>query len=409
MSKLPLNSVKYSIEGKIVTSKEISESDIIGSLYAQTEGILDDELDLNNLYKFGKIGRISVKIVKKGKTVISYFTIPTNLSKMDVSLIAATCESVDKVGNTSAKVTILNIEDNQSQRRQQVFSRAEELFKNLKGSLDSTSDIKEKIQDKLFLKNIIEYTKGRVFGGEGVLDNDKIILVEGRADVVTLVKSNRTNVLSFNGSKIDKSAIRLAKDKEVTLFLDGDNSGEEFSKTLQKQLRVSYIAFAPKGREVESLSLPELEKCLKNKKEVTEVKKIVDVKQQDVIVKKCNVIKKVPEETQGVEAKLPERKNYFTKKEFIKTQELVENLKNSSKFIVVGKYLKEIQEGEVSDILTAELEEGKILLFDGMYESSMNKKLQNSNYEVILCRRTSKLKIINNHVLTFDEFNALSE
>ena len=395
MSKLPLNSVKYSIEGKIITSKEISESDIIGSFYAQTEGILDDELDLNNLYKFGKIGRIKVKNIKKGTKHISYFTIPTNLSKMDVSLVAATCESVDKVGNTTAKVSILKIEDNQSQRRKQVFTRAEELFKNLKGSLDLNSEIKEKIQDTLFLKNVVEYVKGEVFGGKDVINSTSIILVEGRADVITLLKAKYTNVVSFNGSQLHKSALELAKGKEIILFLDGDKSGEEFSFELQKKLSVNYITFAPKGREVETLSLLEIEKCLKNKKEI----------------KSKNTIH-IPQIIQNIDVKViekPTKKDYFTKKEFEKTQNLVETIKESSKFVVLNKYLKETQEGDVSDILTTQLETGKILLFDGLYESSMNKKLKNSNYEVIICRQKSKLKEFENYVLTFKEFENISD
>ena len=389
MSKLPFNSVKYTIEGEVITSKKVSEQDIIGSLYSQSEGLLDEELELANLYKFGKIGRIKVIFSKKGKNFISIFSIPTNLSKMDVALVGAACESVDKVGNTQASIKIIKIEDNQKLKRKQVIHRAEELFKSIKGSFDSTLNIKEKIQNKILSKNVVEYIQGEVFGGEDVLESEEIILVEGRSDVVTLLKANYSNVLSFDGSKLHQGALDLAKGKKIILFLDGDKSGLEFSKELQKKLEVSSIAFAPKGREVSELSLPEIEKALKNKKELTSLEKRANKEVESSI----ELIKK----------------NYFTKKEFDKAQEAIELVKDKSEFVVLGRYLKETQQGDVSSILSTELKKGKMLIFDGIYETSMNKKLKDSTYEVILCRRKSNLKQFSKHVLSFTEFDKLSE
>lgn len=400
MSKLPFNSVKYTIEGEVISSKKVSEQDVIGSLYSQSEGILDEELDLQHLYKFGKIGRIQVTFLKKGSQFKSYFSIPTNLSKMDVSLVAAACESIEKVGNAQARVKILKIEDNQKLKRKQVIHRAEELFKSIKGSFESTLNIKEKIQDKLLFKNVVEYVQGEVFGGEEVLENEKIILVEGRSDVVTLLRANHTNVLSFHGSAMHPGAIDLAKGKQVILFLDGDKSGEEFAKELQKKLEITYITYAPKGREVSELSLPEIEKCLKNKKKVDSCK----LGHED----KNKISNRIINKKEHLKEK-PTQKNYFTKKEFEKTHEAIQLIKDKSQFIVLGKYLKEIQQGEVSSILSTELKEGKILLFDGIYETSMNKKLSDSTYEVVLCRRKSNLKQFSKHVLSFQEFDTLSE
>lgn len=382
-----MNSIKYVIEGEIITTKEISESDVVGSIYSQTEGLLEDELDFNFLYKKGKIGRVEVKSIKKENKVITYFKIPTNLSKLDTSLIAASCESVDKVGNTQAQVKILKIEDKQFEKRKKIFSRAEELVKNIKNSFASPQEIKERIQNKVLFHNIVEYVKGEVFGGDKVLESNEIILVEGRADVINLIKAGFDNVLSFNGSNLSQSALELCKNKEVVLFLDGDKSGYEFATILKNKIKVNSICFAPKGVEVEELSKEEIFRCLDNKKNLqnkNSTRNLSSDKKEFV-------------------------KTHFYKNEFEKIEELIPQLENESSFIVLSKGLKTIQSGLMSEILSTTLKSGHILVMNGLFESSMNKKLKETTFKVVVTKRKSKLKKFNIPVLTFKEFEEISE
>jgi DNA primase len=47
-------------------------------------------------------------------------------------------------------------------------------------------------------------------------------LVEGRADVVNLMRNNLKNVVAMNGTKLPRGIDKLSKEKEITLFVDGD-------------------------------------------------------------------------------------------------------------------------------------------------------------------------------------------
>jgi DNA primase len=94
---------------------------------------------------------------------------------------------------------------------------------------------------------------------------DEIIVVEGRADVLNMLKCGIKNVIAMDGARVPPAIADLSKEKVVTLFVDGDRTGRLIIRELIESADVDYIAIAPQGKEVEELSKKEIFKCLKDR------------------------------------------------------------------------------------------------------------------------------------------------
>jgi DNA primase len=69
MGKISPVSIKYIIHARLELSGVAERPDIIGAVFGQTEGLLGSDLELRELQKSGRIGRIDVKLeIKSGKT-----------------------------------------------------------------------------------------------------------------------------------------------------------------------------------------------------------------------------------------------------------------------------------------------------------------------------------------------------
>jgi DNA primase len=107
--------------------------------------------------------------------------------------------------------------------------------------------------------------------GPTLAGSDDIIIVEGRADIINLMKAGITNTIAVEGTQVPKTVVRLCKSKSATVFLDGDRGGDFILKELlQVGCDVDNVARAPLGKEVEDLSLDEIESILKHPVDVTE-------------------------------------------------------------------------------------------------------------------------------------------
>ena len=62
MAKTYLNTVKYMIKLKFEIDGIVEKPDIIGAIFGQSEGLLGDEMDLKELQKNGKVGRIEINL-----------------------------------------------------------------------------------------------------------------------------------------------------------------------------------------------------------------------------------------------------------------------------------------------------------------------------------------------------------
>jgi len=259
---------KYMIVVQIEVNGGVDKSDIIGALFSQTEGLLGKDMDLRELQMMGRVGRIEVDIVEKnGKTKAKIY-IPSNLDRYETALVAALIESVERVGPYPASVKVLEIRDLREEKRRRIVDRARELVKLIEEEiLPDTKEIIDKLKEDVAKAEVVEYGPEKLPAGPDVEKSDSVIIVEGRADVVNLVKHGYRNVIALEGISrgIPQTIIDLSKKKSVTVFIDGDKGGELVLKELLKVAHVDYIARAPPGKEVEQLTAKEIAKALRNK------------------------------------------------------------------------------------------------------------------------------------------------
>ncbi len=266
MGKTYIDTVKYLVKAKFEVDGIIEKPDIVGALFGQTEGLLGDELDFRELQKSGRLGRIEVETqVKNGKT-FGYIYVPSSLDMVETSILGASLEIVDRVGPCEARISVEKIEDSRSVKRKQLLSRAKNLLKSLVSEeLPESKQLTELVRDELKVEEVSSYGEDRLPAGPLVGASDSIVVVEGRADVINLLKNGIKNVVAVGGAKVGKTISKLCNEREVTVFLDGDRGGDIILKELQAVADIDYVARAPPGKEVEELARKEIIQCLRKR------------------------------------------------------------------------------------------------------------------------------------------------
>lgn len=283
---------KYVIHASIEIEGVVEKSDVIGALFGQTEGLLGDKLDLRELQKSGRIGRVQVNLESKAGRSSGTIEIPSGLDKAETALIAAAIESVDKVGPCDARVKVLRVEDVREEKRRRIIERAKEILLRWKAeSVPEVRELTEEVLKAVREAQLTHYGPDRLPAGPDIDRSDTIIVVEGRADVVNLLRHDYRNVIAVEGAVIPKTVVDLSKEKNVIAFVDGDRGGEIILKELLQVADVDYIARAPPGKEVEELSGKEIAKCLRDKVPVEQVTTIQEkpVPPKEVHVKKLPI------------------------------------------------------------------------------------------------------------------------
>ncbi len=263
MAKVSPVSIKYMIHASLNAEGALEKPDVIGALFGQTEGLLGAELEMRELQKEGKIGRIEVQLDRQDKRTIGTIQIPTALDQSETTLIAASLETIERVGPCDAQIEIERIEDVRGSKRDYILERAKKLMMNISGSTDSR-EISNEIKDSTKIAGVKEYGKSKLAHG-GDLDNKELIVVEGRADVVNMVRAGINNVIGMNGTKLPDEIKELGKTKEITLFVDGDRGGILIAQNVVENTNVKYIVSAPDGKEVEELTGKEILMNLRKK------------------------------------------------------------------------------------------------------------------------------------------------
>ncbi len=263
MGKLAQATVKYTIIAKFEADGYVEKPDVIGAIFGQTEGLLGPDMDLRELQRTGRIGRIEVKIENKNRKSTGVIIIPSSLDSSETALIAACCETIERIGPCNARIRVEKIEDVRSEKRKYVIERAKELLKMLYDYGEEMEEISEQLKEAIRSSEVTEY-KG-LPSGPNIENYDSIIVVEGRADVVNLLRHGIKNVIAIEGTSIPEAIIELTKKKITTVFLDGDRGGDLILKELLSVADIDFIARAPYGKEVEELSKKEIFKSLRDK------------------------------------------------------------------------------------------------------------------------------------------------
>jgi DNA primase len=264
MGKTYVDAVKYLVRANFQIDGIVEKPDIVGAVFGQTEGLLGDELDLRELQKNGRIGRIEVDAQVRGGKTSGTILVPSSLDMVETSILAASLEIVDRVGPCDARIGVQRIEDSRNLKRKQVLERAKNLLKNLVDTeIPESKELRELVSENLKTAEIRSYGEDALPAGPGVAAMDELIVVEGRADVINMLRNGITNVIAIGGANVGKTIADLGRKKEVTAFLDGDRGGDIILRELMNATDVDFVARAPPGKEVEELARKEIIKALR--------------------------------------------------------------------------------------------------------------------------------------------------
>jgi DNA primase len=270
---------KYLIKAHIKADGIIEKSDVVGAIFGQTEGLLGDELDLRELQRSARVGRIEVELESKNGKSQGNILLPTSLDKVETVILAAAFESIDRVGPCKAIITADQVEDVRVARRKKVIERAKELLNKVmeEGKIEGES-IADNVRQAVQVEEITNFGSDHCPAGPNIEKSDAIIIVEGRRDVLNLLKYGIKNVIAVGGTNIPKSVSELTKERISTAFVDGDRGGELILKELLQTADIDFVARAPQTREVEEIPQKLIMKALKNKIPAEQYAEMYDIK-----------------------------------------------------------------------------------------------------------------------------------
>jgi len=254
---------KYLIHAEITAAGVVERSDVVGAVFGQTEGLLGDELDLRDLQDSKKVGRIDVDIRSEGGNSYGEITVGSGLDKVETAILAAALETIEQVGPCSAEIVVTDIEDIRSAKRRAVVERATELLADFDAEAVRTEDIVETVRQRARVEDITTYEG--LPAGPRVADSDAIVVVEGRADVLQLLKHGVKNAIAVEGTDVPDAVAALTRERTVTAFLDGDRGGDLILEELSQVGKLDYVAVAPRGRSVEDLPYEAVMSALREK------------------------------------------------------------------------------------------------------------------------------------------------
>ncbi|MHA1682810.1 MAG: DNA primase DnaG [Promethearchaeota archaeon] len=260
------STVKYEIKVKFEIQGIVEKSDVVGAIFGQTEGLIGEELDIRELQKSGRIGRINVDMDSKDGITRGHITIPSSLDKVETAIMAATIETVDRVGPCLAKFELVSLEDVRKLKRDKIIGRATELLQKWDIEVaPETQEITDRVSEARISDDITTYGPEALPAGPNVETEATVIICEGRADVLNLLGIGVKNTIATNGTKVPKTIIDLSKKKTTIAFLDGDRGGDMILKELLQVGKIDFVARAPDGKEVEDLTKKDLLKALQAK------------------------------------------------------------------------------------------------------------------------------------------------
>ncbi len=368
--------VKYVIRAKFEVEGVVEKPDVIGAVFGQTEGLFGTELDLRELQKSGRIGRIEIDLKSEKDITDGSIIIPTSLDRVSTAIIAASIESIDRIGPCQANVNLVRIEDVREIKRKAIIERAKEILHNWNlEKRPETEEIFREVSEILKVTKVETYGPEKLSAGPDISSSKEIIIVEGRADIVNLLKMGIQNTIALEGVKVPETIIKLTREREATAFLDGDHGGDLILKELLQVANVKYVARAPSGKEVEDLTAKEVETALSNKIPIEEVK-----------------------------GKKKKRKKVLVPKEII---EAASNLKGTLEAILLDDKMKEVGRMPVSELADRirEVEGVNTVVFDGVTTQRLVDVASEKNIKFLVAARVSEVvkQPLNVNLLTFDE------
>lgn len=266
MAKISPVSAKYIIHSTIYIDGVVDKPDVIGAIFGQTEGLLGSDLELRELQRSGKIGRIEVNTNTSSGKTSGEIIIPSSLDKTETVIVGAALEVIQRIGPCNAKVEVKNIEDVRISKRNFVIERAKALLRDLmERTLPDSQEITDEVAQAVRQMEVREYGRERLAAGPMIEESDEIIVVEGRADVLNLLKHSIKNVIAMDGTSVPETIKELSRRKTLIAFVDGDRGGDLILREMLSVTDVDFVCKAPDGKEVEEITKKEIHKALRGK------------------------------------------------------------------------------------------------------------------------------------------------
>jgi len=295
-----VDTTKYVIYADITAEGIVERPDVVGAIFGQTEGLLGSDLDLRDLQKTGRLGRIDVQITSSGGKSSGTISIPSSFDKVETAILAAALETIDRVGPCIARIAVNRIEDVRASKRKYVIERAKRILVEMfDENILETEEITEEIKQSVRVEEITHLGKDSLPAGPNVLDSDAILVVEGRADVLNLLKYGIKNAVAVGGTNVPPTIADLCAKKVVTAFTDGDRGGELIIKELLQVADIDFVARAPEGKSVEDMTQKEIVRALRQKIPVEQVLDLYKIKNQpkrrrEITTKRKSLIREKP-------------------------------------------------------------------------------------------------------------------
>jgi DNA primase len=365
--------VKYLVKLRFEVDGVVERADVIGAIFGQTEGLFGPEMNLNELQKSWKVGRIEINLESKNDKTRGEVIIPMSTDIGTAALIAAAVESVDKVGPCSARFSVGAIEDVRAVKRKQIVDRAKIIVRDWssKTSSEGENSLKD-VTESTKRAKVINYGLENLPAGPGVYSSDLVYLVEGRADVVLFLRAGIENVVALEGTSVPDSIIELGKKKRVIAVLDGDRGGDLIEKELAQVVRVEKVIRAPTGKEVEDLTPIEVINMLRAEK----------VEPLPSSRRERSAEKPVPKATEEPEEPV-----------VAKTRELFSSLNGTLEAVLLDQSLQEIGRFPISELV--QKMEGtsgaQYLIFDGIVTQRLVESAAKVGVKGIIGHRTGEL------------------
>ncbi|WP_292320817.1 DNA primase DnaG [Caldisphaera sp.] len=388
--------MKYLIKASFEVDGRVDKHDVIGAVFGQTEGLLGSDFNLEQLQNKDKIGRVHIDMKYQGTKSVGILQIPSNLDRVETVLLAAMIESVDRVGPYNSRINIDDIQDLRIEKLQKIVERARQLLQRVKEQEPDIKEILRQISQKPEVQpKVIEIGEEKLPAGPDVEKADTIIIVEGRADVINLMKYGYTNTVALEGAreKVPKTIVELAKNKKVIAFVDGDRGGDLILKNLLDQVHVDYVARAPKGMEVEQLTGKEIARSLSQMMPAEAVKQqLLSIKETKEEAEAAH--EQTLPEVQTAEEKAEEKKEEIAQEvsnqqvlqeiakgeqksesisQLVVPKQVIDNIKNikgTLEAIIYDRDWKEITRIKVRDLFTwldtAQPNSAYAIIFDGI-------------------------------------------
>ncbi|MFW6040525.1 MAG: DNA primase DnaG [Thermoplasmatota archaeon] len=378
------STTKYVIKTRLKANGVVEKPDVVGAIFGQTEGLLGDELDLRDLQKSGRMGRIEVEVSSsKGKSKGKVY-IPSSLDLVETSIMAAALETIDRVGPCKADIKVEDIEDVREAKREKIVNRAKELLSEVRKKGKVTSgNITDSVRQEVQMEEISDYGSSKSPAGPNVRGSDAIIVVEGRSDVLNLLKYGIKNAVAVEGTNIPESIKELSKERVTTAFVDGDRGGSLILQELLETAEVDYIAVAPENSEVEELTQKQIIKALRNKIPKDQYVEMYDI---ELDKDKEEGKKKTPPPTRTEIKKEKTRFDVY--------KELIEDIGRDKKAIILdenNQILNEVPTANLSDQLEKYTDSAKKVIFNGIVTQRLVDISNNIGIDTLIARRVGNI------------------